>query len=176
MRMTPWESVPRRLAHTSTSAHGRARSGATPAAVKIAAANCSRSALGMVIGSVIGGQGYRVDFVLMESRRCHRPRKDAGETFGISTCRNPFASPRKARGMPARGAGQEGATAVSHVLRCDYVFHCRGDPPLIAFGDLSSPLAGEGKSPSGDSFTCSKAGDPVAPGAAENWVPRFRGK
>src|SRR5438445_13604772 len=44
MRMTPCESTPRRLAHTTASAQVAAMAGSTPAAAKIAAAKRVRSA------------------------------------------------------------------------------------------------------------------------------------
>src|SRR5262249_16312411 len=59
---------------------------------------------------------------------------------------SPQPSPPPARGRPARGAGQEGATAVSHVLPRDCALHRRGDPTPDRLRRSSPPLAGEGKS------------------------------
>jgi hypothetical protein len=53
-----------------------------------------------------------------------------------------FIVPKSARAD--FGCGEEGATAPPHVLRCCHVLHRRRTPPLIASGDLSPPLAGEG--------------------------------
>src|SRR5215472_4151175 len=53
MRITPCESTPRRLAHTTASAHGAAIAGATPAAAKIAAAKPVRSDLERKMSSLM---------------------------------------------------------------------------------------------------------------------------
>src|SRR5688572_3811061 len=100
MRITPCESVPRRLAHTSILAHSPACSRVRPDAVKIAAVKLCRSvgemrreseliakaytnalhssfrdARSAVPESILrsGGYGFR-------ARPCGPPRNDAGET------------------------------------------------------------------------------------------------
>src|SRR5215813_9942398 len=61
MRITPCESTPRRLAHTTASAHAPAISGGTPAAVKIAAANVVRSDLLRIVSSLMATAASRAE-------------------------------------------------------------------------------------------------------------------
>src|SRR5690348_14943941 len=78
MRITPCESTPRRLAHTTASAQRVAMSGATPAPVKIAAAKLVRFDLVRRMSSVMATRTYmRSEEVTTDHEHCRRRRARA---------------------------------------------------------------------------------------------------
>src|SRR5262249_41710478 len=103
IRRTPWESTPRRFAHTRTSASRAASSDGTPAAMNTLWVNSRRSAAGIRISSATsaaasGGRGAGIE----KPRELRAERKDAKASTGVEE-EDP---PAKESGRPARGVLQ----------------------------------------------------------------------
>src|SRR5689334_22298592 len=82
MRITPCESTPRRLAHTTASAQRVAMSGATPAPVKIAAAKLVRFDLVRRMSSVMATRTYMRSEEVTTDHGQSRPDPPAASSAG----------------------------------------------------------------------------------------------
>src|SRR5262249_52942737 len=118
IRRTPWESTPRRFAHTSTSASRAASSDGTPAAMNTPFVKSRRSAAGIRVSSAMGaprsgGGGGGVRAGMEESRRRRAEGEAAEATAGV---KEEDPTPQEPR-HPARGVleRQEGLRRVHRV-------------------------------------------------------------
>src|SRR5262245_41099544 len=114
IRRTPWESTPRRFAHTSTSASRAASSDGTPAAMNTPFVKSRRSAAGIRVSAAMGAPvsgGWRAG--IEESRQRRAEWEDAEATAGV---KEEDPTPQEPR-HPARGVlkRQEGLRRVHRV-------------------------------------------------------------